>query len=1123
MAQEEIPALGHKEEVVAGKPATCTEKGLTDGKKCSVCGETILAQEEISALGHSYKAELIVEGAKTDYEIGESFDTTNLVVKLACANCDYTEEVTDYTLSKKDDLQATDGQITVSYVKGEVTYSAVININVTHTHVMGEFVPAVEATCTTAGNVGYYQCETCKNYYADKAGETALNKIVVDALGHDEVKHQGQDATCVEKGYEAYVTCTRCDYTTYKEIDALGHDEVEHEGQEATCIEKGYEAYVTCTRCDYTTYKEIDALGHDEVEHEGQEPTYTEKGWKAYVTCTRCDYTTYEELPVKTININVELPEGLILSSDYVAEVKYGDTLVTPTAEQVEGTIADGRTILGWYNVANNEIVTASTVVETTEIAIAPYFSAPSGYTYAALGAGAHAGYNSDLIPGDITEHIALADSPFSYVGASKGGKLADGTVVPAGNAVVVEADGGYAVLGSTLSDSEAVTAGSVVRFDTPYATALTADTVVEFYYTVVNRGSSTLKLNIYQISGSSEYKEASGYYAYESRYRVEINLAPGESTNAVGQYLLGKNGNMLTYVVFEQDVDAFDMGLALSYKIVSGATNVEEKYQNQAAYENPVTLAYDANENGGIEVSESYLTQRAGKFILAPTSEQFTNPNNQTILAWRLICGDKEYDLASSISGPTHLRLPSSGATLKAVLPEGVTVSYQTANGVSADGVKTLYQTGETLELPALAERTTDGRAHLGWYDVATGKTLTAETVVMGEMTVAPYFEAKANALTPLSGALSGDAYGPDRMTGFVNGDFSKETAVIGGELGIILHTDVVSKAANAFRFKTSMAVVNNITYTFNYVFTNLGEETLGFNVYQVVTGMETSGMPTEEVVLGVGESKNVSLTIKFETTNTNALTYFVLNTANNGFDLGVSMSYDILPESVTVAYQTANGVSADGAKTSYLKGEGLTLPALAETTTDGRTQLGWYNVATLQTVADGAIINDNMTLAPYFAPNGTALTPLSGATSGDKYGPDNMVGFVKGNFSKETAIVGDELGIILHTDVAVSADYKFRFKTSAPLEAKSYTFTYIFKNFGEEDISFTVYQVTSGTTTTNMENSTVTLKAGELMTVTLSATLPSTNTNALTYFVMKSASSGLDLGVAMSYKVKA
>ena len=38
----------------AGKTATCTETGLTEGKQCAVCGEIIVAQEEIPVLGHDY-------------------------------------------------------------------------------------------------------------------------------------------------------------------------------------------------------------------------------------------------------------------------------------------------------------------------------------------------------------------------------------------------------------------------------------------------------------------------------------------------------------------------------------------------------------------------------------------------------------------------------------------------------------------------------------------------------------------------------------------------------------------------------------------------------------------------------------------------------------------------------------------------------------------------------------------------------------------------------------------------------------------------------------------------------------------------------------------------------------
>ncbi len=52
--EEAVDALGHTEVAVPGKDATCTEAGLTEGKKCSVCGEVTVAQTDIAAKGHSY-------------------------------------------------------------------------------------------------------------------------------------------------------------------------------------------------------------------------------------------------------------------------------------------------------------------------------------------------------------------------------------------------------------------------------------------------------------------------------------------------------------------------------------------------------------------------------------------------------------------------------------------------------------------------------------------------------------------------------------------------------------------------------------------------------------------------------------------------------------------------------------------------------------------------------------------------------------------------------------------------------------------------------------------------------------------------------------------------------------
>jgi rubredoxin len=60
-----IPALGHTEVTDAAVPATCTAAGKTEGKHCSVCNETILAQAEIPALGHEFKEYIYNNDATT--------------------------------------------------------------------------------------------------------------------------------------------------------------------------------------------------------------------------------------------------------------------------------------------------------------------------------------------------------------------------------------------------------------------------------------------------------------------------------------------------------------------------------------------------------------------------------------------------------------------------------------------------------------------------------------------------------------------------------------------------------------------------------------------------------------------------------------------------------------------------------------------------------------------------------------------------------------------------------------------------------------------------------------------------------------------------------------------------
>jgi protein-disulfide isomerase len=99
-------------------------------------------------------------------------------------------------------------------------------------------VQAKSATCTVAGNSIYYTCSHCNKWFADSNATTEItdhNSVVIAALGHDPQTHEAKAATCTEIGWNAYETCSRCDYTTYVEISALGHDTQTHEAKAATC------------------------------------------------------------------------------------------------------------------------------------------------------------------------------------------------------------------------------------------------------------------------------------------------------------------------------------------------------------------------------------------------------------------------------------------------------------------------------------------------------------------------------------------------------------------------------------------------------------------------------------------------------------------------------------------------------------------------------------------------------------------------------------------------------------------------------------------------------------------------------------------------------------------------
>ena len=79
--------------------------------------------------------------------------------------------------------------------------------------------------------------------------------------------HEAKAPTCTEIGWDAYVTCTRCDHTTYVKKAALGHTEVIDKGFAASCTAPGLTDGKHCSVCNETIEKQytVSALGHSFV------------------------------------------------------------------------------------------------------------------------------------------------------------------------------------------------------------------------------------------------------------------------------------------------------------------------------------------------------------------------------------------------------------------------------------------------------------------------------------------------------------------------------------------------------------------------------------------------------------------------------------------------------------------------------------------------------------------------------------------------------------------------------------------------------------------------------------------------------------------------------------------
>lgn len=240
---EIIESPGHIEVVDEGKPATCTETGISNGKHCSVCGKVLATQDVTPALGH--KEQEISNAAATCTEEGYKV--------YKCNVCGEERKV--------------------------VTKPALGHIEALK---FGK-----DATCTETGLTDGKYCVTCNKVLQEQE--------VVSPTGHTSGKpvvENSKDATCTEEGsYESVVKCTVCKAEVSREKKAV--EKVEHQYIKntvaATCVDLGKDTY-TCKVCGYS-YDEYGELGDHNYTAKKVKPTYYADGYTLY-TCDTCGVST---------------------------------------------------------------------------------------------------------------------------------------------------------------------------------------------------------------------------------------------------------------------------------------------------------------------------------------------------------------------------------------------------------------------------------------------------------------------------------------------------------------------------------------------------------------------------------------------------------------------------------------------------------------------------------------------------------------------------------------------------------------------------------------------------------------------------------------------------------------
>ena len=322
-----IPALKDSADYVAAKTPTCTENGNVEYWFCADC-EQVWADAALTQLTNLKNVQIAPScsyGAEYHAAVDAGCHFIGNTEYWYCANCDVFYADADCT------IVTNSKNVIIPAIGGDVIY-----------------FEAVAPGCHYIGNIAYWYCSDCEQFWQDEALTQLTNSknVILPATGSENLEHvAAKDPNCLEAGNVEYWYCSDCEQVWVDEaltqisnlknvvIAPLDHNIVHMEAVEPGCHFIGNIEYWYCSNCgtcwqdealtQITNVKNVivPALGGDVIAFEAIQPGCHYNGRIAYWYCAECDqFWADEALTQITNSKNVILPAT---GSDKLQHVEY--------------------------------------------------------------------------------------------------------------------------------------------------------------------------------------------------------------------------------------------------------------------------------------------------------------------------------------------------------------------------------------------------------------------------------------------------------------------------------------------------------------------------------------------------------------------------------------------------------------------------------------------------------------------------------------------------------------------------------------------------------------------------------------------------------------------------------